>query len=350
MQENSTVTGQFFSFGETKEVSHVLLPWVVKSYAEDFRRAQTTGGIFDFSHYGVLKVYGSDSADYLNRMSTINLKNFNPQYANVGAFLTGKAGVISLVTILEREHSFEVVVPHPFTKKVKQHLQMFHFAERLDVEDVSDSYAMFALYRPNLKLQSLLKIEAWEPLEIVFRRWVGLDWTIWRDVRIADLYWVKVERSQTISLLEEINLNAEFPLLGLKVYDYIRIANGVPEIGRDLLDGDIILEGNYNEAIALHKGCYPGQEVIERIFTYGQVAKKVFKVAVNLKEGVIGETPQVIRSADKTVGSLTSFVEDPLDPKKAIGLASIHRDFWDSTVEYSTDLGHRVSIIKEKAP
>ncbi len=350
MQENLTIAANYFPVTEIKEIENVAVPWIVKSYADDFKRAETTGGLFDFSHYGVLKVIGSDSADYLNRMSTINLKNFNPRHANVGAFLTGKASTISMVTILEREHSFEIIVPHPYTQKTFKHLDKFHFSERLEIENVSEQFALFGLYRPSLKLRSLLKIENWKPLEIIFRRWVGFDWTIWKDARIPDFYWVKAERSQTSSLLEEINSNPELPLLGLKTYDYIRIANGIPEIGKDILDGDIFLEANYEEAIARGKGCYPGQEVIERISTYGQVNKKVMKVNVALSDKtVLGELPQVIRSADKIVGSLSSLEEDPKDPSKAIGLASIHKDFWESRLDYSTDLGHLVSVAKEKA-
>lgn len=349
MQENFTLAGNYLSVAETKQIADVHVPWVVKTYEQDFNNAFTTGGLFDFTHYGVIKVLGSDSADYLNRMSTVNLRHFNPKYASVGAFLTGKAGAISVFTLLEREHSFELIVPHPFVKKTFQHLDKFHFGERLDIVNESDENALFGLYRPSLKLRSLLKIENWKPLEIIFRRWVGFDWTIWKDVRIPDFYWVKAERSQTISLLEEVNLNPELPLLGLKVFDYIRILNAIPEVGIDLLDGDIFLESGYEEAIARNKGCYPGQEVIERIGTYGQVNKKLCKVSVTLSsKSVIGALPQVISSTDKVVGSLTSLAQDPKEPNKAIGLATIHKDYWNSLAEYSTDLGHLVSVVQEK--
>jgi len=49
-------------------------------------------------------------------------------------------------------------------------------------------------------------------------------------------------------------------------------------VGRELNATSIILEGNFEKPIARDKGCYPGQEVIERIFTYGQVSRKLYPI------------------------------------------------------------------------
>ena len=56
----------------------------------------------------------------------------------------------------------------------------------------------------------------------------------------------------------------------------IRIENGVARVGVDTTDKTIALEARLNRAISFNKGCYLGQETIERATARGGLKKRMF--------------------------------------------------------------------------
>jgi tRNA-modifying protein YgfZ len=66
------------------------------------------------------------------------------------------------------------------------------------------------------------------------------------------------------------------PLLAEDELEALRIANGIPAWGRELLEGMLPPEALLEETdISYHKGCYVGQEVISRIKSAGKVNKRL---------------------------------------------------------------------------
>jgi folate-binding protein YgfZ len=85
-----------------------------------------------------------------------------------------------------------------------------------------------------------------------------------------------------------------------------RIQNLVPKLGYEFKSNGETnpLEVNLRTAIHDNKGCYPGQEVIEKIISLGSPAKKL-----SLLEGVTSETlptPLFDSASGSEVGTLTS--------------------------------------------
>ncbi len=81
-----------------------------------------------------------------------------------------------------------------------------------------------------------------------------------------------------------------------------RIEKGLWKFGMDITEKNLILEAPANSYVHRDKGCYPGQEVVERVFTYGQVAKKLMKIQLNepLKAG------ENLSAGGKVIGKITS--------------------------------------------
>lgn len=81
-----------------------------------------------------------------------------------------------------------------------------------------------------------------------------------------------------------------------------RIKKGLFKFGKDITEKNLILEAPLNSYLHRDKGCYPGQEVVERVFTYGQVAKKL--VAIHLKQPL--PEGSELTADGKKVGQVTS--------------------------------------------
>ncbi len=103
------------------------------------------------------------------------------------------------------------------------------------------------------------------------------------------------------------------------------VAAGVPRIDRDFFHAKTIpLEAGLWAGVSLSKGCYLGQEVLERLFSRGSAARRL--VAFGLEEGTVEAGADVL-AGESVAGQVTSCV-----PKGtgAVGLVYIKRKFADA--------------------
>ena len=78
---------------------------------------------------------------------------------------------------------------------------------------------------------------------------------------------------------------------------------GVPKYGTDIRDRDLPQETQQNHALNFTKGCYIGQEIVERIRSRGNLHRAFtgFELAAEVNQGT-----KVTDPAGKEVGELTS--------------------------------------------
>jgi len=108
------------------------------------------------------------------------------------------------------------------------------------------------------------------------------------------------------------------------VIEAIRIENGIARIGIDTGDKTIALEARLNRAISFNKGCYLGQETIERATARGGLKKRMFGLKFNTVD--VPMAGAVLSLDGKEVGRVTSAVRSPRFG--AIGLAILHHSAW----------------------
>ena len=97
---------------------------------------------------------------------------------------------------------------------------------------------------------------------------------------------------------------------GLVALDASRIEAGIPWLGRDLdLQTTPLETGQVERAINFNKGCYLGQEVVERMRSRGVLPRRLVRL---IADGpVSAELPAMIECADAQVGRLTSAAHHP---------------------------------------
>ena len=89
--------------------------------------------------------------------------------------------------------------------------------------------------------------------------------------------------------------------VGEEAQNILRIEAGIPRYGADFTEDNLLLEVGLDDAVSFSKGCYLGQEVVERIRSRGHVNKKLAGLTL---EGQESASPRdVIVFADKPVGN-----------------------------------------------
>jgi folate-binding protein YgfZ len=99
--------------------------------------------------------------------------------------------------------------------------------------------------------------------------------------------------------------------VGTEARETLRMEAGLPKAGPDLNEEIVPPEANLEgKAFSLSKGCYPGQEVVARMDTYGNVRRHL--VGLTLKDAVVPPKGAKLFSGDREVGWVSSAARSPL--------------------------------------
>jgi folate-binding protein YgfZ len=245
-----------------------------------------TSGYFELPTFKAIFIKGPDASDYLNRMSTINFKTFDKNTVYYGAFLTGKANVIAMGQFHFYEEGFCFWTEEP--EVALEHIEKFHFSENFTTE-----------IREDLKLSAVIKEASGEFMRI--------NKNSWRDCA----------RQNLTFHINSVEKRGE--KLSSELFDYLRVFSAVPKVGVEIRPNDIVLEANFDIMIHRNKGCYPGQEVVERIYTYGSVNKKLFKVKITPFDSTKNYLSE----------SVLSYYQSLENPQEGFGLGYFQKKFWD---------------------
>jgi tRNA-modifying protein YgfZ len=95
----------------------------------------------------------------------------------------------------------------------------------------------------------------------------------------------------------------------------VRIENGRPRFGEDIRETSLPQETGQMHAVSFTKGCYVGQEIVERIRAQGHVNRKLVRLEIESAEPPNPGTKLTANGAD--VGEITSATVSPESGKTA---------------------------------
>jgi len=131
-----------------------------------------------------------------------------------------------------------------------------------------------------------------------------------------------------------IGSNLNTAQVGAEDLEQLRILEGTPLYGVDIRDKDLPQETNQTRALHFSKGCYLGQEIVERIRSRGNVHRTFSGFVL---EGELPAAGVALTVDEKPVGELTSVARIQL-PSGAVQLALgyIRREMLerDATIHY----------------
>ena len=117
--------------------------------------------------------------------------------------------------------------------------------------------------------------------------------------------------------------------------ELLRIAEGTPRFGTDIRDRDLPQETAQTRALHFNKGCYLGQEIVERIRSRGNVHRTFTTFALT---GEVPAAGTALTAEGKSVGELTSIAAEPIDGER-LALGFVRREAIDRALPLTYEGG-----------
>jgi aminomethyltransferase len=260
----------------------------------------------DLSARGRIVVRGRDRARLLHAITSNEVKKMTPG-TGCYAFLLNPQGRIQADLCLFCHADYFLIDTEPeLREKVRLHIKRYIIADQVELEDVTASTAAIGLEGPGTaailaELGAPVAVDPYAHLAWADATVAAVTVTGQTGVRIfcpaeqaADL----VHRLETAGA---VAASAEDARL-------VRIENGRPRYGEDIRETSLPQETQQMHAVSFNKGCYLGQEIVERIRAQGRVNKKLMRVVL---EGGAIPAPGTKTTVDGAEAEVTSAVISP---------------------------------------
>ena len=262
-----------------------------------------------------LTVTGEDRTRWLNGMVTNNITTLEPGKGNYNFLLNAQGRIQGDAYIFNVSNNLLLSTSSTQSTTISQLLEKFIIMD--DVEIKISTGEGLAVVGPTAKstLDSLgISVPETQlslshstfnnsPIDVLFAYSPG--------VQRYELY------AENLSALRKALENKGVPSAPPEAVEQLRILEGIPEYGKDIRDRDLPQETNQTRALHFSKGCYLGQEIVERIRSRGAVHRTL------LQFNLIGDFPPAntpLEADGKPIGELTSTTQIN-NLQRAIGYA-----------------------------
>ena len=302
--------------------------------ASEFRALLEGAAVYDVSWQAKLVLSGEDRVRWLNGMVTNNIRDLMPNHGAYSFVLNAQGRNLGDLTAYNRGEYLLVTTDREQAPKLKELFDHYIIMDDVEVEDITDKLGAIAVAGPNAaSVLSAAGIDVSQraPGEVNDRVWEGVGVSIARSVLpLMDGYEIWSTPENLDKVWEALIANGAKPT-GSEALELYRIARGVPRYGVDLRERDLPQETGQHHVLNFAKGCYVGQEIVERIRSRGNVHRSFVGFEVQGDPPTAGEK---ITASDKEVGEITSAAQVAFPAaERTLALGYIRREFAEPGAE-----------------
>jgi folate-binding protein YgfZ len=293
----------------------------------EFRALLSGCGVYDLSWRAKIAVTGSDRVRWLNGMVTNNVRDLTPGHGVYAFLLNAQGRIQGDLYIFQRGESILVDTERGQRDNILQLFDRYIIADDVEIADISDKLTAIGLTGPESR--HVLERAGISVLDLAHLQFADVAWqqktvTLLRsgeEARESWQVWVAPEYSGE---LWDALVKAGVQPTGTAALNLFRIFRGIPQFGVDIRDRDLPQETGQTRALNFTKGCYLGQEIVERIRSRGAVHRQFAAFEV---EGTLPEAGAKILADAKDVGEVTSSAILPLpDGDRPVALGYVRRE------------------------
>ncbi len=318
------------------------LPEKFADWESEWRVARESVALFDTNWHAIVTLRGPDRVRYLNAIVSNDVRSLGEDQGT-RALLLNPQGHILFELEIHAERDQLLVLSHASARQLMiTTLDKYIIMDDVEMEDRTERLGSLAVEGPRAGIvASQLTGLALEGFSEYAGEHVEIDGAQCYLVRRSHFGFPGV---QIIAPWEHIGMlwgvlgavvHAEHgAVIGMKALNTLRLEAGVPWFPLDFDDSVIpheaALEGTH---LSFTKGCYTGQEIVERVRSRGHVNRRRVRLSFSTTEPPASGTK--LRADGAEVGHVTSAAFSP-EAGTAIGMGYLRREHNSegSVVEY----------------
>ncbi len=299
----------------------------------EWNAARSTAALYDTNFHAVFHLTGPDRVRYLNAVTTNDIKNLTEGRGNTGLLLNPQGHILAEIEAYALADKL-LLITHALTaQRTFETLDRFIIMDDCTLEDASARFGSCAVEGPRAaaaleKLCGLELAALAEPSALAARIFGAECYVLQRPFAgagpAAEIF-TNPSHLHAIweALLEAARAQGGSPT-GYEALNALRLEAGIPWFGYDFDDRVIPHEAGLEMShISYTKGCYTGQEIVERVRSRGHVNRRRVMLKFSGPEPPASGT--VLLAAGKEVGHVTSGAFSPAR-QAAIGMGYVRRE------------------------
>jgi folate-binding protein YgfZ len=245
----------------------------------------------DLSARGRITARGRDRVRLLHNLTSNDVKKMIPG-AGCYAFLLNPQGRIQAdLCLLSFADHFLIDTEPELREKVQQLIRRYIISDQVELEDITTQTAAIGVEGPLAESFQIPDGCTKAPFSLTGQP----------GYRI---YCAAAEMARIVGQLEAAGARPATPADARVV----RIENGKPRYGEDIRETSLPQETQQMHAVSFTKGCYLGQEIVERIRTQGHLNRKLVRLEIDGSEPAAAGAKLMV---DGQEAEITSSVYSP---------------------------------------
>jgi folate-binding protein YgfZ len=289
-------------------------------------------GVYDLGFRAGISITGGDRVRWLNGMVTNNVRDLVVGQGVYAFLLNPQGRILGDLYAYNRGDSITIETDLGQAEKILATFDHYIIMDDVEVANLSEQLTALGIAGPKsaeVLAATGFNLPEIQPLQVQSVMWQGAECTVVRGedaVQVAYEIWLA---PASVRQLWEALVSAGAVPVGSDALEMHRIVSGIPRYGVDIRERDLPQETEQARALNFNKGCYVGQEIVERIRSRGAVHRKFTGFLVEGTAQIAAGTKMV--AGEKEVGEITSSASLQLpdaapDAGKTVALGYIRRE------------------------
>ena len=246
----------------------------------------------DLRARGRILVRGRDRVRLLHNLTSNDVKKMLPGQGCYAFLLSPQGRIQADLHLLCLKDHFLIDTEPELREKVRQHILRYIVADQVELEDVTAGTAAIGVEGP-----------AAEALALPPGEYSKAPFTVTGQPG----YRIYCAADQAAAIIGQLESAGAKPATGDEAR-LVRIENGKPRYGEDIGETSLPQETGQMHAVSFTKGCYLGQEIVERIRTRGHVNRTLTRLEI---DGTAPVAPGTKLTVEGGEAEITSSVYSP---------------------------------------
>ena len=299
---------------------------------EEFRALLGGCGIYDLGFRARFRLTGGDRVRWLNGMVTNNIRDLAVGHGVYAFLLNPQGRILGDMFVYSEGEALVVETDRSQVEKIVATFDHYIIMDDVEVTNVSEKQTALGLAGPKSRAilnTAGIEVPEVQPLQMITPQCncdCGcVQCTVVRgDDGPQESYEIWLAPEEVYETWQALVTAGATPV-GSEALEMQRIAAGIPLYGVDIRERDLPQETEQMHALNFNKGCYVGQEIVERIRSRGNVHRKF--AGFRMEGAAAIAAGDKIISGQKEVGEITSIaVLDAPSSEQTIALGYIRRE------------------------